>query len=78
MITLFPEDRKLVGGNKFGDRQGDTKTVHAINILTVVANESYKDFVAETKGSLSSLELREVKKSKYPEPENSLTGLIRM
>ncbi len=31
--------------NKFGDRQDNPATVHQTNILTVVANESYKDFV---------------------------------
>ena len=31
--------------DKFGDRQDDPKTVHDINVLTVVANESYKEFV---------------------------------
>lgn len=31
--------------DKFGDRQDDPKTVHDTNVLTVVANESYKDFV---------------------------------
>lgn len=32
--------------NRFGDRQDDPATVHETNILTVVANESYKDFVS--------------------------------
>ena len=32
--------------NKEGDRQDDPLTVHDTNVLTVVANESYKDFVA--------------------------------
>ena len=31
--------------NKFGDRMDDPSTVHDINVLTVVASESYKDFV---------------------------------
>lgn len=31
--------------NKFGDRQDNPATVHQTNILTVVASESYKDFV---------------------------------
>ncbi|MCY4644549.1 MAG: DEAD/DEAH box helicase family protein [Bacteriovoracales bacterium] len=31
--------------NQFGERQDDSQTVHETNILTVVANESYKDFV---------------------------------
>lgn len=31
--------------NKMGDRQDDPATVHQTNVLTVVANESYKDFV---------------------------------
>ncbi len=32
--------------NQFGERQDDPQTVHITNILTVVANESYKDFVS--------------------------------
>ena len=32
--------------NQFGERQDDPQTVHLTNILTVVANESYKDFVS--------------------------------
>jgi len=32
--------------NKNGDRQDDPSTVHQTNVLTVVASESYKDFVA--------------------------------
>ena len=32
--------------NQFGDRMDDPATVHDTNMLTVVANESYKDFVA--------------------------------
>ncbi|MDC1502486.1 DEAD/DEAH box helicase family protein [Gammaproteobacteria bacterium] len=31
--------------NQFGDRQDDPATVHETNVLTVVASESYKDFV---------------------------------
>lgn len=31
--------------NQMGDRQDHPATVHQINVLTVVANESYKDFV---------------------------------
>ena len=31
--------------NKLGDRQDNSATVHQTNVLTVVANESYKDFV---------------------------------
>lgn len=31
--------------NQFGDRMDDPSTVHEINILTVIASESYKDFV---------------------------------
>lgn len=31
--------------DKFGDRQDKPSTVHQINVLTVVANESYNDFV---------------------------------
>jgi type III restriction enzyme len=32
--------------NQFGERQDNPSTVHTINVLTVVASESYKDFVA--------------------------------
>ncbi len=32
--------------NEFGERQDDPATVHQTNVLTVVASESYKDFVA--------------------------------
>lgn len=31
--------------NQFGERQDDPATVHQTNVLTVVASESYKDFV---------------------------------
>ena len=31
--------------NQHGERQDDPATVHQINVLTVVASESYKDFV---------------------------------
>ena len=33
--------------NQQGERQDDPATVHQTNVLTVVASESYKDFVAE-------------------------------
>ena len=42
----------------------DPATVHELNVLTVVANESYKDFVAETKGSMSTMELRNIEEVK--------------
>ena len=32
--------------NQFGERQDNPAIVHQINVLTVVANESYKDFVS--------------------------------
>ena len=32
--------------NQHGDRMDDPATVHATNVLTVIASESYKDFVA--------------------------------
>jgi type III restriction enzyme len=32
--------------NQHGDRMDDPATVHDVNVLTVVASESYKDFVA--------------------------------
>lgn len=37
-----------------GDRMDDPATVHQINLLTVVANESYKDFVAGLQKDISS------------------------
>ncbi|MEZ5505062.1 MAG: DEAD/DEAH box helicase family protein [Gammaproteobacteria bacterium] len=44
--------------NQLGDRMDDPMTVHQINVLTVVASESYKDFVAalqdETSKALSA------------------------
>jgi type III restriction enzyme len=44
--------------NQHGDRMDHPATVHDVNILTVVASESYKDFVAnlqrEISGSLSA------------------------
>ena len=32
--------------NQHGDRMDDPATVHEMNVLTVVASESYKEFVA--------------------------------
>ena len=32
--------------NQNGDRMDDPATVHQVNVLTVVASESYKDFVS--------------------------------
>lgn len=39
--------------DKFGDRQDDPATVHQTNVLTVVANESYNDFVAGLQRDIS-------------------------
>jgi len=39
--------------NKHGDRMDDPSTVHDINVLTVVANESYKDFVSGLQKDIS-------------------------
>ncbi|RLA71026.1 MAG: restriction endonuclease subunit R, partial [Epsilonproteobacteria bacterium] len=39
--------------NKHGDRMDDPATVHDINVLTVVANESYKDFVSGLQKDIS-------------------------
>jgi len=39
--------------NKFGDRMDDPATVHDINVLTVVASESYKDFVTGLQKDIS-------------------------
>jgi len=38
---------------KNGDRMDDPATVHQVNVLTVVANESYKDFVAGLQKNIS-------------------------
>ncbi len=40
--------------NQFGDRQDDPATVHQVNVLTVVASESYKDFVSALQKDISS------------------------
>ncbi|MBX3320038.1 MAG: DEAD/DEAH box helicase family protein [Nitrospira sp.] len=37
-----------------GDRMDDPATVHQINVLTVVANESYRDFVANLQKDISA------------------------
>ena len=39
--------------NQFGDRQDNPATVHEINVLTVVASESYKDFVTALQKDIS-------------------------
>ncbi|MBC7772617.1 MAG: DEAD/DEAH box helicase family protein, partial [Pyrinomonadaceae bacterium] len=39
--------------NQAGDRMDDPATVHQINVLTVVANESYKDFVSGLQKDIS-------------------------
>jgi len=39
--------------NQMGERQDDPATVHQTNILTVVASESYKDFVAALQKDIS-------------------------
>ncbi len=39
--------------NQFGDRQDDPATVHQTNVLTVVASESYKDFVTALQRDIS-------------------------
>jgi type III restriction enzyme len=48
--------------NQAGDRMDDPATVHELNVLTVVASESYKDFVAglqkDIAGSLSARPLK--------------------
>lgn len=40
--------------NDQGDRMDNPTTVHDINVLTVVANESYKDFVSNLQSEISS------------------------
>lgn len=39
--------------DKFGERQDDPLTVHQTNVLTVVASESYKDFVSGLQKDIS-------------------------
>ncbi len=39
--------------NQHGDRMDNAATVHQINVLTVVANESYKDFVTALQRDIS-------------------------
>jgi len=39
--------------NQAGDRMDDPNTVHQVNVLTVVASESYKDFVAGLQKDIS-------------------------
>ncbi|MCW8799989.1 MAG: hypothetical protein OQK71_03575 [Desulfobacter sp.] len=39
--------------NQLGDRQDDPATVHQTNVLTVVAGESYKDFVSALQKDIS-------------------------
>ena len=39
--------------NQFGDRMDDPATVHHTNVLTVVASESYKDFVSALQRDIS-------------------------
>lgn len=40
--------------NKHGDRMDDPATVHETNVLTVIANESYKDFVTGLQKDISA------------------------
>ena len=40
--------------NQSGDRMDDPAIVHQVNVLTVVANESYKDFVAGLQKDISA------------------------
>src|SRR5690606_30640168 len=39
--------------NQFGERMDNPATAHQINILTVVANESYEDFVKGLQSDIS-------------------------
>ncbi|MDE0555716.1 MAG: restriction endonuclease subunit R, partial [Candidatus Poribacteria bacterium] len=39
--------------NQFGDRQDDPATVHRTNVLTIVASESYEDFVTALQHDIS-------------------------
>jgi len=40
--------------NRYGDRMDNPATVHDVNILTVVASESYKDFVGNLQKEISN------------------------
>ena len=40
--------------NQFGERQDNPATVHTTNVLTVIANESYKSFVDELQNEIST------------------------
>ena len=64
ICTLKHSDNKIVrrqevgrglriAVNQLGDRQDDPATVHQTNVLTVVANESYKDFVTALQRDIS-------------------------
>ena len=39
--------------NQYGDRMDNPATVHQVNVLTVVASESYKDFVTALQSDMS-------------------------
>ena len=59
VIILFRAGREVGRGlriavNQYGDRQDDSDTVHETNVLTVVASESYKDFVTALQKDISN------------------------
>ena len=49
--------------NKHGDRQDHPATVHEINVLSVIASESYKDFVTNLQKRSASLSQRDLEKA---------------
>ena len=59
--------------NQHGDRMDNPATVHDVNILTVVASESYKDFVGNLQQEISdALSARLEKPTKPTSLERSL------
>ena len=59
--------------NQHGDRMDNPATVHEINVLTVVASESYKDFVSALQKDISeSLSAR----PRFANEESYFTGKV--
>ncbi|HEY8961622.1 MAG TPA: DEAD/DEAH box helicase family protein, partial [Luteolibacter sp.] len=62
--------------NQFGERMDDPATAHDLNVLTVVANESYEDFVKGLQSDIqSSLSARPRKASEAYFTGKTLPGL---
>jgi type III restriction enzyme len=58
VTTLFSRRQEVGRGlrlsvNQHGDRMDHPAIVHDVNVLTVVASESYKDFVAALQKDIS-------------------------